>query len=182
MNSPQPRLDDLPSRVGRAMLLAAWVVGLVLLAMLFSGLIERGENPNPAPAAYSGVGGALEVVLQRNRAGHYVANGRINGEPVRFIIDTGATHVALSLPLARRLGLDLRAGGVSHTANGIVQTWTTRLETVDLGGLVAHSVRATVLPNMPSDDVLLGMSYLSRLELIQRDDRLLLRFPTPAAT
>jgi aspartyl protease family protein len=64
---------------------------------------------------------------------------------------------------------------MSKTANGMVRTWTTRLDTVDLGGLVAHNVRATVLPNMPGDDVLLGMSYLRHLELIQRGGVLTLR-------
>jgi aspartyl protease family protein len=71
--------------------------------------------------------------------------------------------------------LRLRPGGMSQTANGMVETWTTRLDTLDLGGLVAHNVRASVLPNMPGDEILLGMSYLKRLELLQRGDTLTLR-------
>ncbi len=173
--SPGPRgVEDMPSKVGRLMLFGAWIVGLALLAMFFNDMIERQHNPNPNPAALQS-GGVPEVRLERNRAGHYVAGGRINGEPVRFLIDTGATDVALPLHLAERLALPLRPGGLSNTANGTVRTWTTRLDSVDLGGLVARQVRATVLPNMPGDDVLLGMSYLKHLDLIQRGRTLTLR-------
>jgi len=159
------------------MLFAAWVVGLALLVMLFGNLLEHRTNPNPDPVAQADHSGVPQVVLERNRAGHYVASGRINGEPVVFMLDTGATDVALPLALAKRLDLPLRWGAMSTTANGRVQTWSTRLDSVDLGGLVMHGVRASVLPNMPGDEVLLGMSYLKHLELIQRGDTLTLRPP-----
>ncbi len=61
------------------------------------------------------------------------------------------------------------------TANGVVDTWSTRLDRVDLGGLLMRQVPASVLPNMPGGEVLLGMSYLRHLELIQRGDTLILR-------
>lgn len=175
MSDPLPSLDDTPSRIGRAMGFAAWVVGLALVAMLFNGLIERRGNPNPDPVAQVTPAGVPEVVLRRNRAGHYVTGGRINGKPVVFMVDTGATDVALPLELARRLGLGLAPGGVSMTANGRVATWRTRLASVDVGGLTLRDVRASVLPNMPGEEVLLGMSYLKHLELVQRGDTLTLR-------
>lgn len=177
MNDPLPSLDDIPSRIGRVMLFAAWVVGLALLVMLFGNLIEYQTNPNPDPVAEVGHAGMPEVVLRRNRAGHYVAAGRINDQPVVFMVDTGATDVALPLGLARRLELALGWGAMSRTANGTVQTWSARLDSVDLGGLVMRDVRATVLPNMPGEEVLLGMSYLKHLELIQQGDTLTLRPP-----
>lgn len=157
------------------MLFGAWIVGLALLAMLFDRLFERQENPNPSPVMTRTLEGVPQVVLERNRAGHFVATGAINGVPVRFLVDTGATDVALPLPLARRLDLPMRPGGMSVTANGTVRTWQARLDRVELGGLVATKVRASVLPNMPGEDVLLGMSYLRRLEMIQRGDQLILR-------
>lgn len=175
MSEPLPSADDTPSRLGRVMLFAAWAVGLALLVMLFNGALERQQNPNPDPIATQDDAGVPQVVLRRNRAGHYVSGGRINGEPVVFLLDTGATDVALPLPLARRLGLRLSPGALSKTANGTVQTWSSRLDSVDLGGLVARDVRAAVLPDMPGDEVLLGMSFLKRLELLQRGDTLTLR-------
>jgi aspartyl protease family protein len=175
MSPATPDVDDMPSRLGRVMLFGAWITGLAMLVMLFNGVILKQENPNPNPVVMHSESGIPEVRLERNRAGHYVASGQINGKSVRFLVDTGATDVALPLALAERLALPLRPGGISKTANGTVRTWTTRLDSVDVGGLVARNVRATVLPNMPGDDVLLGMSYLSHLEMIQRGGVLTLR-------
>jgi len=81
------------------------------------------------------------------------------------------------MALAQRLDLPLKPGVSTMTANGVVRTWSTRLDTVDVAGLVARNVRAVVMPNMPGDDALLGMSYLKRFELIQRGDTLTLRAP-----
>jgi aspartyl protease family protein len=96
---------------------------------------------------------------------------------VTFLVDTGATAVALPVALAERLELPLLPGGMSKTANGLVRTWTTRLDSVDVAGLTARNVRAVVMPNMPGDEVLLGMNYLKRFELIQRGNTLTLRAP-----
>ncbi|MCU0833274.1 MAG: TIGR02281 family clan AA aspartic protease [Chromatiaceae bacterium] len=168
---------DLPSRLGKWMLLAAWVLALAVLALLFQRLMDEQYNPNRAPVLGLDETGRAQVVLERNHAGHYLTTGRINGQAVVFLIDTGATDVALPLPLARRLGLTLGEERIARTANGTVRTWTTRLDSVDVGGLTARDVRASVLPNMPGEEVLLGMSYLKRFELIQRDGRLTLRVP-----
>lgn len=167
--------DDLPSRLGKIMLLGAWVVGLTIVVVVFQGFIEEARNPNRAAQAEPGPDGVLQVVLERNRAGHYVADGAINGQQVVFLLDTGATQVALPVAVARRLGLPLRPGGIGRTANGDVQTWSTLLDNVNLGGLVAQRVSATVLPGMEGDEVLLGMSYLKRFELTQRGDTLTIR-------
>ena len=177
MSPVRPTLDDTPSRIGRAMLFGAWIVALALLVLIFQRWMDAQENPNRDLAISLDAGGRPQVVLARNRAGHYVAPGRINGESVIFMIDTGATDVALPLDLARRLGLRLGAGRMARTANGDVQTWSAVLEEVDLGGLMAHRVRASILPNMPGNQVLLGMSYLKRFELLQRDGMLILRDP-----
>lgn len=173
-----PSKDDAPSRLGKAMLFAAWVVGIALLAMLFQNYLSHKRNPNQDLAFEVGPSGTQQIVLQQNRAGHYVATGTINGEEVVFLLDTGATTVSMPLHLARRLDLPMRPGGRSKTANGMVQTWTTRLDSVSLGGLTARNLRATVLPNFPGDQVLLGMDFLRRFELIQRNDQLTIRLPS----
>ena len=171
------RSDDLPTRVGRFMLFVAWIALLSILAIFFHRFISDQENPNRDVDVALDAAGGPQVMLARNRAGHYVASGRINGEPVVFLVDTGATDVALPLAVARRLGLQLGAERLSKTANGNVRTWSTRLDSVDLGGLKLGRVRASVLPNMPGEEVLLGMSYLKHFELIQRDGTLTLRPP-----
>jgi len=134
MNRDLPRTDDLPSRLGRIMLFTAWVVGLAMLAPLFQRLLDDQENPNREFEITPDAQGRPQVVLRRNRSGHYVANGRINGEPVVFLVDTGATDVALPLRVARRLGVPLGAEYIAKTANGNIRVWSARLGSVDLGG------------------------------------------------
>ncbi|MCW8908603.1 MAG: TIGR02281 family clan AA aspartic protease [Sedimenticola sp.] len=161
--------------IGKWMMVVAWVLLLGLLSFLFSDVLERQYNPNRTPLTGRDSDGSARVVLTRNRAGHYVASGLINGHPVRFLLDTGATDVAISGRLAERLQLPRGAQTLSRTANGTVMTWSTRLSEVTLGEIVQHDVRASVLPSMGEDEVLLGMSFLKRLELVQRGNQLTLR-------
>ncbi len=161
--------------LGKGMLIGAWVLLLLLLTLFFGGVLERRENPNPDPGG-TVRSGVREVVLERNADGHYVAGGSINGFPVTFLVDTGATQVAVSEKLADRLGLERRGGTFSRTANGVVAVWQTRLDRVRLGVIEQRNVPATILPQLePWDQVLLGMSFLRHLELVQRDGTLLLR-------
>lgn len=146
-----------------------------ILAVLVGRSVLRVENPNPTPVARVGPSGVVEVVLTHNEADQYVTTGRINGQPVQFLIDTGSSEIAMSYHLAQRLGLRLSSGGLNITGNGTVQSWSAVLESVDIGGLVAHEVRATVLPNMQGDEALLGMAYLKHMELNLAGGRMALR-------
>jgi aspartyl protease family protein len=159
------------------MMIAAWALALAVLTLLFSDLLERERNPNRSVQSVVEAGGGRSIVLERNRAGHYLAEGRINGHPVTFLVDTGATDVAVPERVARRIGLERGRPTVSRTAAGDVRTWSTLLRTVDLGGIELHGIRATILPDAAGDEVLLGMSYLKRLELVQRGGTLTLRLP-----
>lgn len=164
-------------RLGTGMTIVAWLSALALLTLLFSDLLDRQENPNRNVRALVGPEGARSVVLERNRAGHYVAAGRINGHPVTFLLDTGATDVAVPEAVARRIGLERGRPRLSRTAAGDVTTWTTLLRSVDLGGIELHAIPAVILPDLAGEQVLLGMSYLKRLELVQRGNTLTLRLP-----
>ncbi len=158
------------------MIIGAWVLLLALLTLVFNGVLEDRHNPNGMPSGNLSATGVRELVLQRNAQGHYVAQGRINGYRVEFLLDTGATDVAVSEALAERLGLKKYGGAFSRTANGVVAVWQTRLDRVSLGGIELRNVQATVLPDLtPANQVLLGMSFLKHLELLQRDGTLTLR-------
>lgn len=162
--------------VGKGMIIGAWVLLLALLTTLFQGLLVQQHNPNQNPTGNIGAGGVREVVLQRNGQGHYVADGSINGYPVVFLVDTGATDVAISETLATRLRLEKTGGAFSRTANGVVAVWQSVLAHVSLGVIRMEQVRASVLPDMqPANHVLLGMSFLKQLELEQKDGSLTLR-------
>jgi aspartyl protease family protein len=158
------------------MLILAWIGGLAVLTLVFQSLLEARLNPNTEPPARVGQDGRHEVVLERNAQGHYVASGLIDSAPVIFLIDTGATDVAIPEALADRLRLERGRGGVSQTANGAVAVWPTVLGRVRLGSIELNDVRASIVPSMGArDPVLLGMSFLRQLEWSQRDGRLTLR-------
>lgn len=162
-------------RFGKGMIVGAWVLLLALLTLAFHSILERQKNPNRTPVGQVDAQGVRQVVLERNRAGHYVANGFINGSQVTFLLDTGATDVAVSADLASRLGLEKGLPFVSQTANGTVTSWRTHLDEVRIGSITLTGIRASILPSMTGMEVLLGMSFLKHLQLVQSGDQLLLR-------
>jgi aspartyl protease family protein len=172
---PTPPEQQPHAPFGRGMIVAAWIVGLGLLTLLFSDLLERERNPNRQVLSRVDGDGGVDVVLQRNRYGHYVATGRINGERVEFLVDTGASDVSVPGALAARLGLERGAALTYQTANGTVTGYRTRIDRLELGELVLQDVPASINPAYRENDVLLGMSVLKRLEFTQRGDTLTLR-------
>ncbi|MEN8178473.1 MAG: retropepsin-like aspartic protease [Pseudomonadota bacterium] len=175
--SPPGRGKSSGENIGRWMVYAAWALLMLLLTFLFSHWLDHQHNPNRNLLVTSGVNESAALTLQRNKMGHYVAPGLINGVPVVFLLDTGATHVALPEDLATKIGLKRGVSASSMTANGLVRSWMTELDTVQLGPLLMSGVKAAIMPSMPGSDVLLGMSFLKHLELIQKGDQLILKAP-----
>ncbi|TWI54227.1 aspartyl protease family protein [Pseudomonas duriflava] len=156
------------------MLILAWGLGLWLLTRWFGDYEMHRQNPNQAPVSRHAEG-YVEVSLLSNSSGHFVTSGSLNGESVTFIVDTGATDVALSAELAAKLKLPRGGAVILSTANGRVQGWRTRITELRLGDIVLNDVRALVAPNIDGEQVLLGMSALRQLEFTQRGGTLLLR-------
>jgi len=168
-------------RLGMTMTIAMWVVIMGLLIMFFQSWQEKQHNPNQDLLLNLGADGIRELTLQRNRFGHYVANGSINNTPVVFLLDTGASDVSVPEELAQEIGLKRGRPMIYQTANGSITVYATRLNKVDLGGIVLGQVRASINPNMRSNEVLLGMSFLKHLEFTQRGDTLILKqYPLPS--
>ena len=157
------------------MTVLAWLVVLGLLSAFFGGWMEKLDNPNQEVVSALRTDGVREVVLQQNRAGHYVANGAINGHRVTFLLDTGATSVSVPASIAGPLGLKRGAPLRANTANGTVTTYATRLDEVRLGNISIENVRADINPHMQGTEVLLGMSFLRKLEFTQRGRELTIR-------
>ncbi|TAK85549.1 MAG: TIGR02281 family clan AA aspartic protease [Betaproteobacteria bacterium] len=107
-----------------------------------------------------------QVTLAADRHGHFVTQGAINGNPVRFLVDTGATSIALPGRDAERLGIDYRKGarGVTQTANGTVAVYRVVFDSVRLGGIELRMVEGVVI-EQGLDIALLGMSFLNRVEM-----------------
>ena len=114
----------------------------------------------------SGSGDRQSTVLAADGRGHFFAEGAINNKPVRFVVDTGATVVALPASEAVRLGIDYRKGrpGTTRTAGGVVPVYRVTFDTVKVGGIELHSVDGLVI-EQGLDIALLGMSFLSRVEM-----------------
>lgn len=171
---PQPTQS-----IGKAMTIVAWLIALGLLSWLFAGLEERDNNPNQFVATEQLGDGSKTITLQRNRSGHYVADGFINGSRVTFLLDTGASDISVPGELAAKLGLQRGPAQQYNTANGVITGYLTRLDSVRLGDIELHNVRASINPREQGDELLLGMSFLRDLEFTQRGDTLTIRSTTP---
>jgi len=142
---------------GRGLLYTLIWLGLAALVWF---LVDRVQHPNTLEQ----IGQQQVVSLKRGPDGHYSAEALVNGERVRVLVDTGATGVAISQSVADRLGLASRDAINTHTANGNAVSYLVRLKTVQLGGVVAHDVAATISPGLEGD-ALLGMSFLGRMDV-----------------
>lgn len=163
-------------RTGLGMMLLFWMLFLGTGSWWFHGYLESQRNPN-AHLVNVVSGEGEPVVLERNRSGHFVATGRINGEPVDFLLDTGATYVAVPGDLAERLGLASSGSAWFNTANGRVRGELTTLDEVSLGGFSARQVRGSISPGLDGETALLGMSFLNRFDIEIRDSRMVLLPP-----
>ena len=116
-----------------------------------------------------------EVQVWRDTTGMYTTVGSIDGLPVSFLIDTGATQVAMNASQAKRLGIDYHVTGDPAevtTASGVERAWMVTLDSVKVGDLEVRNVSAVVLEGKQPKVTLLGMSYLGRME-ISNDGRLM---------
>lgn len=161
--------------MGLAMQALAWLVFLMIGVFFFRDVLEKQYNPNQSLVTRLDEEGAREVVLQRNKFGHYVTSGQINGQPVTFMLDTGATGVAIPAEVARRLGLRRGRAFATQTANGTSTSYAARLEQVSVGDITLQDVSAGITPGLQTEQVLLGMSFLKHIEFTQRGDTLILR-------
>ncbi len=136
--------------------------------------LRVGESPvsvGGAPAP----GGSDRVALSADARGHFITPGSINNRPTQFLVDTGASVVAIGQAEADRLGLSYRPGQpvTLRTANGTAPGWALRLATVRIGDVTAYEVDAVVTPSaMPA--VLLGNSFLNRFSMRRDGDTMLL--------
>lgn len=127
-------------------------------------VLKRGEHYRAGGGA--GPAERQTVVLASDSAGHFFTEGMINGTPVRFVVDTGATVIALPGRDAARMGIDYRKGprGTVSTANGPTTVYQVKFDRVRLGGIELTSVDGVVI-EQGLDVALLGMSFLNRVDM-----------------
>jgi len=159
--------------IGKAMSIIAWIIAIGFATWFFAGVEERQYNPNYSPES-SRDQNIVKVELIRNKHGHYVTNGKLDGKDVVFMLDTGATDVAISGALEKKLNLTRGYSFRVHTANGTAVAYSTEIEYIQIGEIVLRNVRASIVPSMSGEDILLGMSALKQIEFRQKGDRLTL--------
>jgi aspartyl protease family protein len=154
-------------------ILAAFIVGLgTIMAQMADRMTLAPARANSTSLKVAAVETPTQTVgrsvsIPRDARGHFQTEGRIDGQRIGFMIDTGASVIALNESSAARFGLRPSGGDYNATvttANGKVRAARTRLAMVDIGGLVVRDVEAMVLPDEALSENLLGLSFLSRLK------------------
>lgn len=166
INGAKPRTLSVGETVDGVKLIAANSESATFEAGGKRQTLAAGQGAGFAMTAPGG-SGAGSVTLVADSRGHFVTSGTINGGTVRFLVDTGASAIAMSSQEARRLGLNYRSGarGMSQTANGLVPIYRIKLDIVRLGDITANNVDADVIEGDQLPIVLLGMSFLNRMEM-----------------
>ena len=136
--------------------------------------LRLGEAPVNMGASKSG-GKGNRIVLVAGTGGHFLTPGQINGKAVQFMVDTGATSVAMGSQDAERTGINFRAGQpvMMSTANGSVQGYRIKLDSVRVGDVEVFGVDAVVTPQ-PMPYMLLGNSFLTRFQMLRENDQMTL--------
>jgi aspartyl protease family protein len=153
------------------MILAAFMIGLgTIMAQMADRMTPALANTGArkaAPVESVAQTGIRNLSIPRDARGHFLTEGRIDGQRIGFMVDTGASVVALNETSAARFGLRPSRGDYNATvttANGTIKGARTRLAMVDIGGLVVRDVEAMVLPDQALSENLLGLSFLSKLK------------------
>ncbi|STX52293.1 Aspartyl protease [Legionella busanensis] len=152
---------------GRIMFIITWVFFFFLLFVFF----HYSDSSNKS--TYQIQNGTLTI--KADSSGHYRIKGSINNENVEFIIDTGATLVAIPKSLANRLGLKGRYPILLQTANGNISGSLTRLKELTFANFKLYDVKAVIMPGSDDNMVLLGMNVLSKFNLSQQNNRLIIK-------
>jgi len=135
--------------------------------------ISRAYQPSPSKPAVSNM-----VTIRPDSSGMYNILGSIDGKPVNFLVDTGASMVVMNDAEAKRLGVDYRTNGtetIAETASGIVKTFVVNLKKVRVGGVEVDNVKGGVIEGQYPTEVLLGNSFLNEVSLNQERSIMMLR-------
>ena len=165
----------MPRALGLFMALGTAVVLAGFAALALDLWPDLSARFGPRVVSHVGASGAPELVVRRDRSGHYVVPGTVNGVEADFLLDTGATDVAIPPALAQRLKLRRGAEVEIITASEIIPGYIVTLDEANLGPLSLERVRGSVSEHTIGDEVLLGMSFLRHFELSQRGHSLTLR-------
>lgn len=155
-----------------------WVTLLALIFYIADQWLSIRNNPNQKPEVQHNAFGQKSVILYPNDVHAYLADGFINGYPVTFLIDTGASFVSIPGELAQKIGLKKGAIYRVSTANGITKAYATTVHSLIVAGIeIRGKIIASINPANQGDEVLLGMSALKYLHFTIQNGNLILYPP-----
>uniref|UniRef100_A0A486XMM1 Transporter n=1 Tax=Rheinheimera sp. BAL341 TaxID=1708203 RepID=A0A486XMM1_9GAMM len=167
MQAPEPTKS-----YGKTFAIIAWLIAMLLLFLFFQDTLQKQLNPNQQLNSVQGSRGETRTVLIRNKSGHYVGTALVNNQPVDFMLDTGATTVAIAAATAEKLRLPFGQPMQVNTANGLTTAFASRIDRLQLGDIVLTNIQASIVPNLAGTEILLGMSALKQLEFHQQGNQL----------
>lgn len=159
--------DSQYAKAGRIMFLAVWLIffGLMFLFFYYYNKTDQGNYQISAG----------KVTITPDKYGHYYIDGYINNSPVKFMLDTGATWVAVPANVATQINLKGHYPVTVKTAAGEVTGSLTRLDTLAFADFKFQNIKAVIVPADDENIVLLGMNILSKFDLSQKGKQLILR-------
>lgn len=157
-------------QLGAAFLVVGWIAAIAIVALLLNNTLFATKKPSISESD-----AGKQISIYRDYDSHFRIKGAINGIPVTFLIDTGATSLAISEELATKAHLEQQAPLVTETANGEARGYFTKIDKLDIGGVEVNNVSAVIIPGL--DVALLGMNVLSKFSIQQTNDTLTLTVP-----
>ena len=179
-NESEPEFDQenaAGSSAGVWMAIGFWVLLLGFGALGAQKYLEKKNAADPPLIIATQSGEGPAIALNGTRRGHYRVQGLVNGHPVDFLVDTGATEVSIPQSVAKRIGLRRGETGYASTANGVAVIYDTEIQSLSIGPLQRFNVAAHISPGLADTDALLGMSFLRHFDLVQRGNQLQIQMP-----
>jgi aspartyl protease family protein len=179
-NNLQNQLNESANRhkkAGKFMLMVAWfmLLGIGFIFFKWHEISKSGAHNTLATRSSTG---SIELQIPITHGSRYEVFGKINNQKVLFLIDTGATIVAIPEKIAQKAGLTKGMAIDMLTAGGSSKAYLTKIATLTIGEeIVINNVSATINPDMPEDTVLLGMGALRQLEFTHTQDKLYIKLP-----
>ncbi|WP_119328130.1 retropepsin-like aspartic protease family protein [Cysteiniphilum halobium] len=152
---------------------AFWIVIFIVITYLAHSYLQHEEKVNLTPITKQNTVEKTVILNAYNH--HYISFGFINNVSVKFLVDTGASSVSIPEHIAKQIGLKKGLGYTVSTANGNITVYQTLIDQLRIGNITLTNVRASINPQANDDFVLLGMSALKQLEMIQKNNTLILK-------